>query len=162
MKKSNTTVKKITLFDHVKHIRQIQSPKYYITLSEEDKKTFNHFMILRALSMDSSIVDGIAQLYRICDLIPSAQFYTLLISIIPKNYYFYPWIKSRKFKHNKELLKLVANRFKVSTYQANDYINLLLRIDNGTDELMNICKSYGLTDKEIEKIIEIKKDNDES
>ena len=56
--------KKKSLFDHVKHIRQVQDPNYYKELSSEDKKSFNHFMILRALSMDADIVEDMAMLYQ--------------------------------------------------------------------------------------------------
>lgn len=150
--------KRRSLFDHVKHIRQVQDPNYYVNLSEDDRKSFNHFMIVRALSMDADILETMAQLYQIFDKIPSPQFYQLLIALVPKSMRFYPWVKSRSLKHNKDLLALVSNRFKVSRYQANDYINILLRSENGQGELVNICKAFGLEDKEVEKLFEEKKD----
>ena len=148
--------KKRSLFDHVKHIRQIQDPDYYLSLSQEEKKTFNHFMIVRALSMDSSIVEDMAQLYQVFDKIPSPQFYQLLIALVPKSNRFYPWIKSKKMKHKKDLLKYVSQRFKVSTHQANEYVNILLRSDQGQAELIDICKSFGLDDKQVEDLFEEK------
>ncbi len=148
--------KKRSLFDHVKHIRQVQDPGYYINLSEDDRKSFNHFMILRALAMDDKLVEDMAQLYQIFDKIPSAQFYQLLISLIPKNNFFCPWIKSKVLKHNKDLLGYVSKRFKVSKYQANDYVNLLLRSENGQGELVMLCKSFGLEDKEVESLLDDK------
>ena len=150
--------KKRTLFDHVKHIRQVQDPDYYINLPEYDQKTFNHFMIVRALSMDDSIVEDMAQLYQIFDKIPSPQFYQLLIAIIPKSNRFFPWVKSRSMKHNKALLGYVAKRFTVPKYQASEYINILLKSENGQAELESICKSFGLEDKEVEDLFEDKKD----
>ncbi len=113
-------------------------------------------MILRALSMDAAIVEEIAQLYQIFDKIPSPQFYQLLIALVPKDMGFYRWVKSRKMKHNKQLLELVASRFKVAKYEANDYINLLLRTKLGQTELVNICKAFGLEDKEVEELFEKK------
>lgn len=148
--------KKLGLFDHVKHIRQVQSPKYYLNLSDEERKTFNHFMILRALSMDASIVEDMAQLYQVLDKIPSAQFYTLLIAIVPKSNGYYPWVKSRRFNHNKELTKYVSQRFQVPNYQANEYVSLYLKTDNGTAELIQILESYGLSEKEINELFEDK------
>lgn len=150
--------KKKSLFDHVKAIRQVQDPNYYINLSEDDRKSFNHFMILRALSMDESIVEDMAQLYQIFDKIPSPQFYQLLIALVPRSNRFYPWVKSKVMKHDKILLELVAKRFKISKYQANDYVNILLRSEAGQIELVNICKFFGLEDKEIEEMFEEKKD----
>ena len=104
--------------------------------------------------MDASIVEEMAQLYPIFDKIPSPQFYQLLIALVPKDTRFYPWIKSRKMKHNKELLGLVAKRFGVSKFEANDYVNLLLRTENGQNELVSICQAFGLSDGEIEDLFE--------
>lgn len=150
--------KRRTLFDHVTHIRKVQDPEYYNNLTEDDRKSFNHYMILRALSMDESIVEDMAQLYQIFDKIPSPQFYQLLIAFVPRSDKFYRWIKSKVMKHDKKLLELVAQRFKVSKWQANDYVNLLLRTEEGQIELVNICKAFGLEDKEVEELFEEKKD----
>jgi len=161
-KKSSNTLtegpKKRSLFDHVKHIRQVQDPNYYINLPEHDQKSFNHFMILRALAMDDGLVEDIAQLYQIFDKIPSPQFYQLLIALVPKSTRFYPWVKSRKMKHDKVLLGYVAKRFQISKHQANEYVNILLRDENGQAELVAICKAFGLEDKEVEELFEEKKE----
>lgn len=150
--------KKKTLFDHVNHIRKIQDPNYYLNLSEEDRKSFNHFMILRALSMDESIVEDMAQLYQVFDKIPSPQFYQLIVAFVPKSNHYHQWIKSKVMHHDKKLLELVGKRFKISKYQANDYVNLLLRTEDGQGELVSICKSFGLEDREVEELFEKKDD----
>lgn len=150
--------KKLSVFDHVKHIRQEQNPNYFTSLPEEDRKSFNHFMIVRALSMDEELVETMAQLYPIFDKIPSPQFYQLLIAIVPKSNRYYPWIKSKKLKHKKELLEYVRQRFTVSRHQANEYINILLRSELGQFELVNICKAFGLDDNEIEDLFAEDKD----
>ena len=142
------------MFDHVKHIRQIQDPDYYVNMSEDDRKSFNHFMILRALAMDDDLVEDMAQLYQIFDKIPSPQFYRLLIELVPRNNRFCPWVKSKVMKHNKLLLGYVSKRFKISKYQANDYVNILLRTEEGQGELVSICKAFGLEDKEVETLFE--------
>ena len=150
--------KKRSLFDHVKHIRQTQDKNYYINLSEDDRKSFNHFMILRALAMDDYLVEDMAQLYQIFDKIPSPQFYQLLIALVPKNNRYCPWVKSRVMKHNKALLECVSKRFQISKHQSNEYVTLLLRTEEGQGELVDICKSFGLEDKEVEKLFEEKKE----
>ena len=159
-KKAESLPKRKSLFDHIKAIRQIKDPNYYNNLSEDDRKTFSHFMILRALSMDATIVEEMAQLYQIFDKIPSAQFYQLLIAIVPKDFRFYPWIKSQKMTHKKELLALVAKRFTVSKFEANEYVNLLLRSEQGQAELVNICRALGHSESEIEALFAAK-DKDE-
>lgn len=155
---STLKIKKKSLFDHVKEIRQNQSIDYFKNLSEEDKKSFNHFMILRALSMDAHIVEEMAQLYQVHDKIPSAQFYQLLINIVPKSTKFYPWIKSKKIKYGKELTKYIGKRFRIPTYQANEYISVLISSKQGEQELEQILQSFGLNEKEINELFETKKD----
>ena len=153
--------KRKSLFDHVKQIREVKDPNYYNNLSEDDRKSFNHFMIVRALSMDAAIVEEMAQLYQLFDKIPSPQFYQLLVALVPKDFRFYQWIKSKKMKHKKELLKIVANRFKVSQFEANDYVNLLLRTEEGQGELVSICRAFGMDDAEIEEVFDDKAKDDE-
>jgi hypothetical protein len=151
---NNDVPKRKSLFDHVKHIRQVQDPSYYENLSEDDRKSFNPFMILRALSMDASIVEDMAQLYQIFDKVPHPQLYQLLIAIVPRSNRFYPWIKTKKLKHKPELLELVSRRFQVPKYQANEYVNLLIRTEAGQHELIAICKALGLEDGEVDKLFE--------
>lgn len=148
-------VSKLGLFDHVKHIRCEQTPNYYRDLSEENKKTFDHFMLLRALSMDNEVVQEMAFLYRYFNVIPSPQFYRLLISLIPKNNNWVPWIKTKVIKHSSEMLTAMSNYYRISKRQANEYINVLLSSDEGKDRLVDICLSIGFNEKEVEKLIKI-------
>lgn len=148
--------KGLTLFDHIKHIQKVQDPDYYTSLSETDKKTFNHFMILRGLSMNVELLDDISLLYRYFDIIPSPQFYQLLITVVPKEHpkSFHPWVKaSKKNPYSEKLISLVSEKFESSTSESIDYIKIFSQTDSGTLELFNICKGYGLTDKEVEKIM---------
>src|SRR6266404_4356645 len=112
--------KTLGLFDHVKHIRSIQDLNYYNNLSEVERKSFDHFMILQTLSMNPALLEAVSTLYRFFDIVPSPQFYKLLISFIPLDSTYYPWIKSKN-KYNRELAELVANRFQVSLEEAEDY-----------------------------------------
>lgn len=160
-KKSESLPKRKTLFDHIKAIRQVKDPNYYVNLSEDDRKTFSHFMIIRALSMDATIVEEMAQLYQVFDKIPSPQFYQLLVALVPKDFRFYPWIKSKRMKHKKELLELVAKRFGISKHEANEYVTLLLRSETGQAELVNICRAFGNSEQEIEELFNDKEEDDE-
>jgi hypothetical protein len=160
-KKSESLPKRKSLFDHVKAIRQVKDPNYYVNLSEDDRKTFNHFMIIRALSMDATIVEEMAQLYQIFDKVPSAQFYQLLVALVPKDFRFYPWIKSKHMKHNPELLVLVSKRFGVSRHEASEYVTLLCRTERGQSELVSIVRAFGYSDSEIEEMFDDKKGENE-
>lgn len=142
-----------SLFDHVNHIRKIQSADYMDKLSDADMKSFSHYMILRFLSMDRKSIDVISSISKYFDIIPSKNFYSLCITVTPRNNQFYPYIKSKSTKLNKKLLELVSKKFEVSKTEASEYCKLFMNTENGVDELINICKSYGLTDKEVEELI---------
>ena len=151
--------KVIGLFDHVKHIRTVQNPDYYNNLTELDRKSFNHFMILQALSMNPQLLGVISTLYRFFDTIPSPQFYQLIIAFIPKNSVFYPWISSKN-KYKKELLDLMSRRFEVSQYHAEEYVDLLSLTDEGINSLVYICQGFGKTDNEIQDLLKPNDDNE--
>ena len=48
------------LFDHINHIREVKNKDYYKSLSEEEKKSFNKYMIIRFLSMDVDIIEDVS------------------------------------------------------------------------------------------------------
>jgi len=113
-------------------------------------------MILRALAMDDEIVREMAFLYRYFDKIPSPQFYQLLINLVPKNFRWVPWIKTKVIKHSPDLLSLVAKTYSVSKRQANEYVNVLIASDEGLGRLTELCSAMGLNDKEVENLFDKK------
>jgi len=156
MKRKETSTKSRGLFDHVKHIREIQDPNYYDSLSEDERKSFNKFMLLRALSMDSTVVEDMSYVSKYFSIIPEKQFYQPLITLIPKSRKFSLWIKSKKQKVNQTLLNLLSKYYEVGSSEAEDYCTILLKDEKGLSAIVNICKLFGKTDQEIEKLLEVK------
>lgn len=149
------TSKSLGLFDHVKQIQQVQNPNYFKTLSDEDKKSFNHFMILRALSMNPSHLEDVGLLYRYFSIIPSPQFYQLLITLFPPDRRYYPWVKSKKKnKASEKLIGFVMTKFECSPKEAEEYIEILNYTPEGQTELFDVCRGFGLTNKEVDKLLE--------
>ena len=143
--------KGLGLFDHVKHIRSVQNPDYYKNLSDLDRKSFNPFMILKALSMNPSLLEDISTLFKYFDKVPHPQFYQLLIGLIPQDKRFYPWVKAtKKRQYTDKLLGLIVKYFEVSEKEAVEYASLLSSSTNGKKELRNLCVDFGLEDKEVE------------
>lgn len=148
--------KGISLFDHVKHICKVQDPNYFKNLSDADKKSFNHFMILRALSMNPELLDDVGMLYRYFDTIPSEQFYQLLIAIIPIDKSYYPWIKgTKKYKFDDSVIDYISRKFEVSSKEAIDYALILNNTDEGTKYLKELVRGFGHTEKEVEKLLKV-------
>jgi hypothetical protein len=145
--------KAIGLFDHVNHIRKVQSHDYYDTLSDADRKSFNHFMILRFLSMDRSSIDSISSISKYQSIIPSRNFYTLCTAVTNKTNSYFPYIKSSSKSFDSKLIELISKKFEVSLSESKEYCQIYMKDENGINELRSICKGYGLTDKEVDQIL---------
>lgn len=147
-------VKSRGLFDHVKHIRQVQSPNYYDTLNETEQKSFNKYMILRVLSMDKNVIEEISYISKYMEVLPEKQLYKLLIKCIPKDYGFYPYIKKSTKEPNNTVIECICNKFKIGNKDAVDYYKLLISNESGINELISLVEGFGFSQTEIEKLFE--------
>ena len=157
MKQKKTGGEKIKsrgLFDHINHIREVKDPNYYNNLSEEEKKSFNTYMLLRILSMDKDIIDEISFISKYSTLIPNEQFYQLLITVVPKGRKFCKYIKNSGNAINEIILNCICNKFSVGKREASDYFTVLLSTESGIKELTSLVQSFGYSEKEIEKLFE--------
>lgn len=143
--------KALGLFDHINHIRKVQSADYYDKLSDADKKSFNHFMILKTLSMDRSSIDSISSIAKYQSTIPSRNFYLLCTAVTTQTNTYFPYIKSSAKSFTDKLIELICKKFEVSTTEAKEYCKIYMKDENGVNELRSICKGYGLTDKEVDQ-----------
>jgi len=150
-KDKSQTTKELGLFDHIKHIRTVQSPDYFKKLSDSEKKSFNHFMILKGLSMDPSVVEEMAYLYKLIDKVPSEQFYKLLIEIVPPNNKFFPWIKGKKQNYSENAIDVISKKFQISTDESKAYFDILCKTDDGICFIKDTMRSFGFDEKQIEK-----------
>ena len=147
------TVKALGLFDHVNHIRNVQNPKYFSTLSDADKKSFAHVMLMKFLSMDRNALDSLSYIVKYQDGMPSENFYQVLIATVPRTSQFHKYIKAGKNKYDDEFYKLLARWYECSSSEAEECAEILGQTDDGLTEMINICKAYGLTEKEIEGLM---------
>lgn len=146
--KKNSLVKVKGLFDHLNQIRETRNPKYFSTLSEADKKTWSTYMIVRALSMQTSIIDMVNEIQVYYDIAPE-YFYQLCLAITPSGRNFFPFIKNSKDTRSKELIELLCKHFQDSKRNILKYLEIL-----SEDEIEKIVMMYGHTEKEAKKILE--------
>ena len=106
------------------------------------------------LGMDQMIIEEIAFVSKYFDILPEKQLYKVLCDFVPHGRRFCKWIKPNKVKFNKELIQLVANKFEVSKDDAYIYCVLFFRTESGINNLIEICKQYGKSEKEIEGLME--------
>jgi len=140
------------LFDHVNHIREVKSPEYYQTLSDAERNSFNKYMLLRVLSMDSDIIEEMAFISKYFQNIPNEQFYKLLIEIVPKGRRFSKYIKKTTGNINETVLTCICDKFKIGQKDAIDYYNVFMTDEKGTKELVTLIENFGYSEKEIEKM----------
>jgi hypothetical protein len=152
-KKTKETENKVRgLFDHVNHIREVKSPEYYQTLSDAERNSFNKYMLLRVLSMDSDIIEEMAFISKYFQNIPNEQFYKLLIEIVPKGRRFSKYIKKTTGNINETVLTCICDKFKIGQKDAIDYYNVFMTDEKGTKELVTLIENFGYSEKEIEKM----------
>jgi hypothetical protein len=106
------------------------------------------------LGMDQMIIEEIAFVSKYFDILPEKHLYKVLCDFVPHGRRFCKWIKPNKVKFNKELIQLVSNKFEVSKDDAYSYCVLFFKTESGINSLIDICKQYGKSEKEIEGLME--------
>ena len=138
----------MTPFDYLKlvHNKKVK----WEDLNEEEQKSWNTFIINRALSFNSNYIDIVnnVQPHTGGQLTP-AEIFKYYQNMLPNNFRFQKWIKGKKEKkYNPQLLALLSGYFECSCKQAEDYLNIIKKKD-----LKNLLNSIGLQEAEIKKLI---------
>lgn len=138
----------MTPFDFLKlvHNKKVN----WSELTEDEQKSWNTFIINRALSFTSDYLDIINKIqpYTGGQLTP-AEIFKYYQSMLPSNFRFQKWIKGDKPKSfNSQLIALASGYFECSCKQAEDYLNILDK-----KELKILLKHIGLQEDEIKKLI---------
>ena len=138
----------MTPFDYLKlvHNKKVK----WEDLNEEEQKSWNTFIINRALSFNSNYIDIVnnVQPHTGGQLTP-AEIFKYYQNMLPNNFRFQKWIKGKnEKKYNPQLLALLSGYFECSCKQAEDYLNIIKKKD-----LKTLLNSIGLQEAEIKKLI---------
>jgi hypothetical protein len=139
----------LTIFDWFKQVTYIRDP--WSSFSDEDKATFNPYMMHRLVSMYEPYLELANYLQQFWQLKPD-QIYLIYCNYLPENKVFAKYIKSTKPKANNELLDILATHFQVSTREIKDYLYILSK-----DQIKDILSSRGINDDEIKKLLKDEK-----
>ena len=122
-------------FDHIKNLHT--KKRTWDDFNDEEKKSFNIFIINKALSMDPRylMIVNMVQKYT-NNLLSPKEVFNLYFDALPTNFKFHKWIKGIKDK-NKEKYKILAKHFECSSREAKDYMELMNK-----KEINNILKLY--------------------
>ena len=113
-------------FDHIKNLHT--KKRHWEDFNDEEKKSFNVFIINKALSMNPSylgIVNMIQNFTGLNQILSQKEVFNIYFNLLPSKFRFYKWIKGEKNKKDKEKAEYQAMHFKVSTREAYDYLKIL-------------------------------------
>ena len=122
-------------FDHIKNLHTKQ--RSWDDFNDEEKKSFNIFIINKALSMNPNYLSIVNMVQKYTNnLLDPKEVFNLYFNLLPNKFRFYKWIKGIKDK-NKEKYQILAQHFKCSSREAKDYMELLDK-----KEINKILKLY--------------------
>ena len=144
-------VKKKSLFNHVNAVTSQQSPDYWDSISDDDKKSWSNYMINRFLSMKPDWIEFVNEVQKY-PLQPK-ELYKVYIDILPKKKQWLKYIKGdKKMKYPKWVYEIVARHLQCSVREANDAVEMFEISAGGQSELTDILMKYGKTEEECRKI----------
>ena len=130
-------------FDHIKNLHTKQ--RSWDDFNDEEKKSFNIFIINKALSMNPNYLDIVNMVQRYTNnMLNPKEVFNLYFNLLPNKFRFYKWIKGTKDK-NKEKYQILAQHFKCSSREAKDYIELLDKKE--VNKILKLYKNDNTTSK---------------
>lgn len=146
LQKKQKVIKSKSLFDHLNQITKKGDLGYWNELSDEDKKTFQPYMVNRFLSMNPEWVEFVDDLQRLTvGLLSKRDVFRLYNEFIPKSGVFLKYVKSSETRRvPDDLAPILMTHFEVSESQAKEYFFMLLRNDEGKQEILELLYTYGV------------------
>jgi hypothetical protein len=133
------------IFDWLKQITY--EKQSWDSFTEEDKTSFNPYMVHRFLSMNPEYIEFVNLIQNI-PYTEKEKIYKLYLYMIPKKNMFLKYIKSTRAKTREELLQHLASYYECSLREADEYYYML-----HNDTIKGILKKRGVEDKEIKKLL---------
>jgi len=133
------------IFDWLKQITY--EKQSWDSFTEEDRTSFNPYMVHRFLSMNPEYIEFV-NLIQSIPYTEKEKIYKLYLYMIPKKDMFLKYIKSNRTKTKEELLQHLASHYECSLREAYEYYHM-----HHSDTIKNILKKRGVDDKEIKKLL---------
>lgn len=133
------------IFDWLKQITY--EKQSWDSFTEEDRVSFNPYMIHRFLSMNPEYIEFVNLIQNI-PYTEKEKIYKLYLYMIPKKNMFLKYIKSNRTKTREELLQHLASHYECSLREAYEYYHM-----HHSDTIKDILKKRGVDDKEIKKLL---------
>jgi len=137
-----------TFFDHLNQVIKDKKSNYWQKLAEQDKKTWNTFMMNRYLSMNPEWIVMVDLFQKYNHTLDNELCYIIYVNYIPKGKPFLRYIKRDKDGTNKELIKYISEYYECSIKEADDYMEILPKAD-----LEIMLDQFGLEKRTITKLL---------
>ena len=135
----------ITLFNWLDNLTL--NKQDWDSFSNEDKESFNPYMMHRFISMYEPYIDLVNVIQKI-PYVEKEKIYTAYKTLLPKKKTYFKYIKGNNKVANSDLISYITSYFMCSTREAKEYIILLAK-----EEIEHILSKMGVNDKEIKKLI---------
>jgi hypothetical protein len=145
--------KRLGLFDHINAVTSVQDPNYFKKISDEDKKSWSNYMIIRYLSMSYELIETIGEIQSLIQEMEPEILYKTLIDLIPKKKYYLKWMKGKKTSDYEDFLyDIMVKEYTESKEHIEEYIDILYETRSGREHIQSLCEKYGVDKKEITKL----------
>jgi len=122
--------------------------KSWNSFSEDDKLSFNPYMIHRYLSMEKDYID-IVNYIQVIPYTEKEKIYKIYCNMIPKKNIFLKYIKSSsKKKIPDSVLQFIAKEYTCSLGEAEEYSHII-----GKNGIISILYKHGVDEKEQKKLL---------
>ncbi len=134
----------MTIFDWLNEISYSKRP--WSSFNNEDRESFNSYMINRFISMKENYIDFVNTIQKYP--ISKESLYNYYCQLIPKRKTFFRYIKPKKSTLNSNLITILSKHFKVSKREIKDSYHLIEK-----DYSKIILQNIGIDDKQIKKLL---------
>jgi hypothetical protein len=135
----------VTLFDWLTELTF--NKKEWSSFSEDQRESFNSYMIHRYVSMYISYVE-IANVAQKLPLTEKEKIYNIYKTMLPKKKMFLKYVKKQNKNTYEDLLQYVANYYHCSFGEAEEYIDIIREAG-----VRGILWEMGVDEKETDKLI---------
>jgi hypothetical protein len=136
---------KFTIFDWFQEVTYNKTS--WDSFSNEQKKSFEPYMINRLLSMNKDYLELINYI-QMLPITDKEKYYKIYCGLVPKKKIWNKYIKSSSSSKNKELINYMTLYFECSNKEVSEYLDLLSK-----EQIKDILYGFGIDDKKIKEVL---------
>lgn len=145
-KEPSTVIKSMNLWGWLEQLTYLKEP--WSSFSDEDKKTFDPYMVNRFVSQNKDYIDLVNSVSFI-PLADKEKYYNIYRELLPRKKLWLKYIKKEKTtEYNPELIENINKYFECSSDESAEYVELLG--DEGTKQVL---VKLGIGEKIIKKLM---------